>query len=324
MIYNKMSYYIIDGHCDTVHRFISKAGNYDFTRYNEVGQIDLPRLRKGGVKLQFFALYVESEFIPHGALLRCIQLVDGYYATMDNVKGDMETICNVAQLHQTINSSKAGGLLSVEGGEALEGDLSVLRVLFRLGVRSLGLTWNHQNQLAVGVGEGSKGNGLTSFGRAVVKEMNELGMLVDLAHINENGFYEAVALSSKPVIVSHANARAICDHPRNLTDNQLRVLKDNDGIIGLSFYPSFIHRESPSLDSLLDHFVHVAEIAGIDHMGFGSDFDGIDEAVKGLDDASFFHNLVEGLIGRGFTPEEMEKITSGNYLRILEQVLPAR
>ncbi len=318
-----MRYPIIDGHCDTVHRFISGTGSYDFTRYNKEGHIDLPRLRQAGVKLQFFALYIEPDYKPIGAVRRCMQLIDGYYRTVGRVQADLQTILNISHLHEAMNSNRIAALLSVEGGEALEGDLAVLRVLFRLGVRGLGLTWNQRNQLAVGVGEGIKGDGLTSFGREVIREMNNLGMIVDLAHINEKGFFEAISLSNRPVIVSHANARVLCDHPRNLSDSQLRALSENNGIIGLSYYPSFIHRESPSLEKLLDHFVHVATVAGVEHLGFGSDFDGIDKTINGLDDVSCLHHLVDGLISRGFTPKETEQITSENYLRVLNQVLPA-
>ncbi len=318
-----MRYPIIDGHCDTVHRFISETGNYDFTRHNKEGHIDLPRLRQGGIKLQIFALYIEQDFKPVGAVRRCLQLIDGYYRTVNRVQADLQTILNLSDLHEVINGSKIAALLSVEGGEALEGDLAVLRVLFRLGVRGLGLTWNQRNQLAVGVGKGLQGDGLTSFGREVVREMNNLGMIVDLAHINEKGFYEAMSLSNVPIIVSHANARALCDHPRNLSDSQLKALGENNGIIGLSYYPSFIHRESPSLEKLLDHFVHVAEVAGIEHLGFGSDYDGIEQTIKGLDDVSCLHQLVDGLISRGFTSKEIRQITSENYLRVLNQVLPA-
>ena len=308
----------MDGHCDTVRRFISTEGEYDFTRRNRAGHIDLPRLRDGGVKIQFFALYLE----PPEALQRCLQLIDGYYSTMLRCAKELQTIYTVADLKEVMQVNKIGVLLTVEGGEVLKGDLSVLHLLFKHGIRSLGLTWNRQNQLATGVGEGINGKGLTSFGRMVVRELNALGMIVDLAHINEKGFYDAISLSSTPIIVSHANARALCNHPRNLSDKQLRLVKENGGVVGMSFYPPFVHRKSPSLNKLLDHFVHVAEVAGVEHLGLGSDFDGIDQTVEGLDDVSCMPRLIEGLSARGFSPKEMEQIASRNYLRVIEKVLP--
>lgn len=318
----EMAYHLVDGHCDTVGRFVSAEGDFDFTCRNRTGHIDLPRLRDGGVKIQFFAIYIENEFKTLGAMQRCLQLIDGYHSTMLRCAKELQTIHTAADLKEVMQVNKIGALLAVEGGEALEGDLAVLRMLFHLGIRSLGLTWNQQNELATGVGEGIKGNGLTSFGRRVVRELNTLGMLVDLAHINEKGFYDAISLSDAPIIVSHTNARALCNHPRNLSNEQLRLVKENGGVVGISFYPPFVHQESPSLNKLLDHFVHVAEIAGVEHLGLGSDFDGIDQTVEGLDDVSCLHRLIEGLSARGFSPKETEQIASKNYLRVIEKVLP--
>jgi membrane dipeptidase len=148
-------------------------------------------------------------------------------------------------------------------------------------------------------------------------------MVIDLAHINEAGFREALAESRAPVIVSHANARAICDHPRNLSDDQLRRLRDCGGVIGLTFYPEFVASQNATIDNLLDHFVHVAAVAGIDHLGFGSDFDGIEQVLEGLEDVTGMPRLVEELRRRGFSAADIEKITSRNFIRVLEKVLPA-
>jgi len=196
-------------------------------------------------------------------------------------------------------------------------------MLFRLGIRSLGLTWNHQNQLATGVGKGVQGEGLTTFGRQVVREMNNLGMVIDLAHINEAGFYDAVCESSEPVIVSHSNARALCDHPRNLSDEQLRKIKEADGVIGLNFYPEFVSAEKATISKLIDHFVHIAEVAGIDHLGIGSDFDGIDQVIPDLEDVTKVPRLIGELSKHGFSAADIEKITSKNFLRVLNKVLPS-
>jgi membrane dipeptidase len=165
---------------------------------------------------------------------------------------------------------------------------------------------------------------LTALGRKVVREMNRLSMIVDLAHINEKGFYDTLKVSSKPVIVSHANARAICDHPRNLSDDQLRALRDASGVIGLSFCPDFVDKKRATIERLLDHFVHVAEVAGVNHLGFGSDFDGIEAVIPGLEDVTAMPTLVNGLAARGFSHCEIEKITSKNFLRIVNDILPAK
>jgi len=153
--------------------------------------------------------------------------------------------------------------------------------------------------------------------------MNCLGMLVDLAHINRQGFFEALETSSAPVVVSHANAWAVCDHFRNLSDDQLRALSQAGGVIGMSCCPYFVDSKNPTMDKLLDHFVHAAEVAGVDHLGIGSDFDGIEQVIEGLEDVTGLPRLIKGLAGRGFSREEIDKITHKNFIRVLEKVLPA-
>jgi membrane dipeptidase len=318
-----MSFSIVDAHCDTVRLFEEKKVTYDFKRWNKTGHLDLPRLKKAGFLLQVFALYIEEEYKPVGSLKRALQLLDLLDRNLGRCQSDLEIIYSKADLDELIKSGKTGVLISIEGGEALEGELAVLRMLFRLGVRGLGLTWNQENQLAVGVGNGVGGKGLTALGRRVIREMNRLGMIVDLAHINEKGFHDALAMSSKPVIVSHANARALNNHPRNLSDEQLKALGHAGGFIGLSFCPDFVDLKNATIDRLLDHFVHIAEVTGIDHLGFGSDFDGIEMLIPGLEDVTALPTLVKGLAARGFNRNEIEKITAKNFLRLLDQILPA-
>ena len=315
-------YNIIDAHCDTV-GFFQENSDYDFLTRNNQHHIDLPRLKESGIILQFFALYIKDEYKPVGSLAYCLRLLDNYYRTLERCPDDLETIYSGTDLNNTLNNSKIAALLSVEGGEALEGELAVLRMLFRLGIRAIGLTWNQQNQLATGIGEDNPQESLTPFGRQVIREMNRLGMLVDLAHINRQGFFDALITSSAPVVVSHANARAICDHPRNLADDQLRALRDIDGVIGMSCCPDFVDPSRPTTDKLLDHFVHVAEVAGVDHLGIGADFDGIKEVIAGLEDVTGLPRLAEELSKRGFSREEIDKITHKNFIRVLEKVLPA-
>ena len=318
-----MSFPLIDAHCDTVRLFASRKKDYDFKRRNNCGHLDLPRLKDAGFLLQIFALYIEEEYKPVGSLKRALQLLDLLIANLARCRNETTVILSRPDLAALKDQQKIGVLISIEGGEALEGEVAVLRMLFRLGIRALGLTWNQENQLAVGVGNGSGGRGLTALGRRVIRELNRLGMLVDLAHINEKGFDQALETSSKPVVVSHANARQLCDHPRNLSDRQLKALADNKGVIGLSFCPAFVDQHQATVDRLLDHFVHVAEIAGVDSLALGSDFDGIESVIPGLEDVSALPSLVEGLGNRGFSAQEIAKITSVNMLRVLAENLPA-
>lgn len=319
-----MLYTIVDGHCDTVRLFELNRKEYEFTKHNDRGHIDLPRLQACGIRLQIFALYIEEKYKPVGSLKRALQLLELFYRNMALCRNDLKLIYSRRDLAELLQEDKTGVLISIEGGEALEGDIGVLRMLFRLGVRGLGLTWNQENQLATGVGNGVGGKGLSALGRKVIKELNRLGMIVDLAHINEKGFYDALKVSSKPVIVSHANARAICDHPRNLSDDQLRALRDAGGVIGLSFCPDFVDKKRTTIERLLDHFVHVAEVAGVNHLGFGSDFDGIETVIPGLEDVTAMPTLVKGLAARGFSHCEIEKITAKNFLRVVNDILPVK
>ncbi len=310
----------VDAHCDTVHYFQGVKGSYVFSRRNECAHLDLPRMEEGGVRAQFFALFVEPRYGPCGALKRCIQLLDSYYETVGQCSSRLETVGSYNELLRVNGEGKIAAVLTVEGGEVLEGALEVLRILYRLGIRGLGLTWNNRNQLADGVDEPEGSGGLTRFGREVVKEMNNLGMMIDLAHISEKGFFDVMMLTSGPVIVSHANTRMVCGHRRNLTDEQLRALRENGGVIGISFCPSFIGGEDATLDKLLDHFEHAADIAGIDHLGIGSDFDGVEKTIPLLEDVSCLPVLTEGFLRRGFSERDVQKILGENFLRVMGKV----
>lgn len=313
---------VVDGHCDSVHLFCGLKGPYRFAGENRVGHVDLPRLKKGGVNIQFFALYIEPEFTPHAALERTKMLVEHFYREVRENKEKVSVVLDWQGVEKTLAVDKLAAVLTLEGGEALNGSVGVLQELFGLGLRGLGLTWNGRNLLADGVGVSNAG-GLTDCGREIVREMNRLGMLVDAAHLAPRGFYELLDCSAAPVVVTHANAAAICKHRRNLDDGQLRILREKGGVVGMSFYPPFIHdRGHASLDHLLDHFCYIAEHFGVEILGLGSDYDGIPEAVAGLDDVSRLPVLTRGLLARGFSAEEVRKILGGNFLRVMKNVFP--
>ncbi len=312
---------IVDAHCDTVHYFTRVKEVYDFTQKNTLAQLDLPRMETGGVKVQFFALYIEPVYKPGKALKRSLQLLDCFYQTVRPASERLEAVYTYADLLRVNKEGKIAAILTIEGGEALEGDLGVLRMLFRLGIRGLGLTWNQRNELADGVGERGTGGGLTGFGKKVIKEMNALGMMIDLAHISPAGYYDVLKTTAAPVIVSHANAQKICSHPRNLTADQLKALRENGGVVGLTFYPDFVHDKNPDLNILLDHFEYISETAGIDHLGIGSDFDGMQgKILKGLPDVSCLPSLIRGLRARGFNEKDLQKILYGNFLRVIKEI----
>ncbi|HHZ16986.1 MAG TPA: dipeptidase [Peptococcaceae bacterium] len=340
---------IIDGHCDSLLE-LYKSGR-SFWRRNLLGHLDWVRLQEGGLKLQFMAIYIEPQYKPVGALCRALELIDYYQSLVREGAGKLLTVkhkqdlpgrrkdatkqqedwpeVQKESLEGQENSSgrqdkaSLGVLLSIEGGEALEGKLSSLRLLFQLGIRSLTLTWNQRNQLADGVGESGTKGGLTAFGREVVREMNRLGMLIDLAHLSESGFWDVLSLTEKPVAVTHTCCFALHRHPRNLTNEQLLAIKNNQGIVGINFYPTFLGKQKKiTLDQVVEHLEHAVSVCGVEHVGLGSDFDGIETVPRGLEDVSKLPALSEKLLQRGWKREEVEKIMGGNFLRVLETVLP--
>jgi membrane dipeptidase len=310
---------VVDAHCDTLVAILDQRRL--FFCENELGHLDLPRLRRGGVKVQFFAAFVHPQF-RGGYLRRTASLVDVFYREVVSLPG-VTVVLGDDDIGRVLSAGadQVAAVLAVEGGEALEGSLAVLRTLYRLGVRSLGLTWNGRNELADGVGEAGSDGGLTDFGRTVVAEMNRLGMLIDLAHIAERGFRDVLEVSEKPIIVSHANVRSRCDHPRNLTDAQIKALAARGGVLGITFVPDFVDRSKPSLDRVLDHIEHVIQIGGPDCVGFGSDFDGFQGCLPGLEHAGRMGNLGAGLRKRGYSEADIAKILGGNLLRVLREIL---
>ncbi len=313
---------VVDGHCDTLlELLVKKRSFWDDKRR---GHLDWRRAREGQINLQFMACYLEPEYKPYGALSRALELLDHFHGVQAEgaAQGqELDILLTKDQLAQ-IKPDSFHVLLSIEGGEALEGKLSNLRILHRLGFRSLTLTWNQRNEIADGVGEKDGKGGLTTFGKAVIREMNRIGMLIDVSHLNEAGFWDVLEYSAKPVAASHSCCRALCDHPRNLSDSQLKALKENGGIIGINFYPGFLGKGQVTVEQVIEHIEHAAEVAGVESVGLGSDFDGIDSVPAGLEDAGKLPVITEKLIKRGWKEGEVKKVLGGNFLRVLSDVLP--
>ncbi|MCL4425648.1 MAG: dipeptidase [Firmicutes bacterium] len=312
---------VVDAHCDTLLPLV--RGQKTLTQRSEAGHIDLPRLQEGGVKVQFFAAYVEADYKPDRALKRAIQLFDVFFEQIREAPQAITPATNMAEIKTAVAAGQVAAILAVEGGEAIQGDLGVLRMLYRLGVRSLGLTWNQRNDIADGVGEARTRGGLTEFGVKVVQEMNRLGLLVDVAHLSEAGFWDVCDVSEKPFVASHANSYALCPHRRNLKDEQIQALAEKGGVMGITFAAGFVDEEEKkaTLARVLDHVEHVVSLVGPDHVGLGSDFDGTRKVAAGLEDVTRLPAITEGLWKRGFGEEDVRKILGGNFLRVLEEVM---
>ncbi|MDD4237154.1 MAG: dipeptidase [Desulfotomaculaceae bacterium] len=308
---------VVDAHCDTLTVLLEQ--NRRLGQLAGHGHLDLPRLKMGGVKVQFFAAFISPEF-KYAPLKRVLELIDNFLLEIAENPKDVHHVKNLDDIYQACHTGKVAALLTVEGGECLEGSTGVLRQLYTLGVRGLTLTWNNRNELGNGV-KAREINGLTTFGLTVVEELNRLGALIDVSHLSEEGYWDVLQYSRQPVIASHSNCKALCNHPRNLSDEQIRALAENGGVMGITFVPDFLGGEKPSLKEVLNHIDHAVAVGGVDCVGLGSDFDGTEKLALGLEDCSLWPTITGHLIDRGYRDGEVEKIIGGNFLRVIGQVL---
>jgi len=291
------------------------------------GQIDIPRIREGGVDCLLFAMYVSPMYTAR--LRRLIQMLDAFHAELEKNKDQITLATSHREIVKIVKEGKIAAVITIEGGEPLEGSIEALRIAYRLGVRSMTLTHFPRNELGDGSGADS-GSHLTEFGREVVLEMNQLGMIVDVSHINQTGFWDILELTEAPVIATHSNCKTLCGHHRNLTDDQIKALAENGGVMNLSFCGGFIKDsvgfgdpealKKVTVDDWLDHLDHAVGLVGTGHVGIGSDLDG-GCGFPGLDDVSRFPTLTEGMVARGYSDNDIEKILGANDLRVFKRVL---
>ena len=330
--------HVVDTHNDTIlHLITSPPFTSDGTgtqpprrtlgERSEHGQIDLPRIKEGGVDCLLFAMYVSP--LHTSRLLRLVQMLDKFHMELEKYPEQIALATSYSDIMKAYAEGKTAAVITIEGGEPLEGKIESLRAAYRLGARSLTLTHFPRNELGDGSGADS-GSHLTEFGAEVVKEMNRLGMIVDISHLNETGFWDVMELSSDPVIATHSNCKALCSHHRNLTDDQIKALADKGGVINLSFCAGFIKDgvgfgdpealSKVTVNDWLDHLNHAVELVGADHVGVGSDLDG-GCGFPGLDDVTKFPTLTEGMVSRGYSEEDIVKILGGNNLRVFKKIL---
>jgi membrane dipeptidase len=311
---------VVDTHIDTILQVV--AGKRRFEERSAEGHVDLPRLREGGVDVQVFAMYIEPQYKPDRALARALHLIDAYYELIARSEGALCHCNTVAEIEAAVARGQIAAILSIEGGEPVQTDLALARALHRLGVRALGLVWNERNFIADGVGELRTQSGLTNFGVALVQEMNRIGLLVDVSHLNERGFWDVAEVATRPFVASHSNARQVCDHPRNLWDDQIRALARAGGVMGMNFAAGFVDRdpERATLERVIDHVDHICGLVGPDHVGLGTDYDGIGRTPTGLEDVTRLPNFTEALLRRNYREADVRKILGGNYLRVFRAV----
>jgi len=316
---------IIDGHTDYVLSLLETGR--DFLTESDSGHVDLPRARRGNVAAMLSAVFIRDAYLPGQALARTLRAVDRLLETIAASGGRMQLVTNVAELERCLRDGTFGAILHFEGAEAIDPEFAVLRLGYRLGLRSLGLTWSRPNIYAEGVGPEDRGRGLTQLGRALVRACNELGVLLDVSHLNDAGFWDVIECSTQPVVASHSNCRALCPVPRNLTDEQIRALAAKGGLLGINFHVGFLRAgaerpEDVSLGDVIAHIDHVAELVGVDYVAFGSDFDGA-TMPRDLPDVAALPRLVEALLRHGYDDAAVSKICYENWLRVFRTVWQA-
>jgi membrane dipeptidase len=357
---------LIDGHNDlpwSLHEKVrGKLDSLDIraTRPKDSLSTDLVRLRAGGVGGQFWSVYVPVELPGPEAVVAVTAQIDLVHRMVQRYPDALELALTAADIRRIHKSGRVASLIGVEGGHCIDNDLGVLRQLYAIGARYMTLTHNKDTDWADSCSDEPKHGGLTPFGAAVVREMNRLGMLVDLSHVSPETMNDALDVSAAPVIFSHSAAWALTDHVRNVPDDVLRRLPKNGGVVMVCFVPRFVSREvfawdaeeaaekgrleirfpghaklveeklrewrtshpSPhaTVSQVADHIDHVVQVAGIDHVGLGSDFDGMPEPPAGLEDVSKFPALLDELLRRGYSEEKVKKVAGLNVLRVMTEV----
>ncbi len=313
---------IFDAHNDLLLSAIKRS--VDVLWRNTSGHSDIPRLMEGGVNAQVLALFIPTDELPSGPLRYTLHLMDILFRILEENKDELILARKAADIKRAKEEGKLAFILSMEGAEGLEEDFSTLRMLYRLGLRMVGIAWSRRNKAADGVTEEGLDEGLTPYGEELVRELNRLGIIIDVSHLAPKGVAQVLKLSKHPVVASHSNAYALCPHYRNLTDAQIKAIAEKGGVIGVNFVPRFLSTrpEKATIEDVLDHIEYIVRVGGIESVGLGSDFDGFtDPPPKGIEDATCFPRIADGLLRRGYSEDQVEKIMGSNFLRVFEEVV---
>lgn len=305
----------IDLHCDTAYRMIKE----NLSINDDACKVNIEKLKKGGALAQTFAFFVdlEEEKDPYDAFT---SMYNNFIKEVDKNKDKIEIVRNRDELKQCNNNGKIGAFLSIEEGEVLKGDVSKVLDVYEKGIRMLTLTWNYENSIGYpNVNFKYKDKGLKEKGIEIVNEMERVGIIPDCSHLSDGGFYDLSKICKKPFIATHSNARAIKNHPRNLTDDMIKILSNKGGVMGLNFCSDFVAEdEVTKVLNIAKHAKHIKNVGGIDVLSIGSDFDGIENEVE-IKDTSEMYKLYYGLKKEGFTDDDIEKVFYKNIIRVLKE-----
>lgn len=285
-------------------------------------QVDIPKLRRGAVDGTFFALYTAPELHPDQATRHALDMLAAVYDALEAFPEQLALATSSSDAARNRAAGRISIFLGMENAAPIQESLSLLRLFHHMGVRYVTLTHNGDNAVADSAAEGQRWGGLSPFGREVVREMNRLGMLVDLSHASDATFWDALKTSQAPIVATHSCCRALCGHRRNLSDDMLRALGERDGYVGINFYPHFLSEDPSQADvhTIADHIDHAVALAGLSHVGIGSDYDGIEITPRGMENVSRLGVLEEELRRRGYAAAETELIMGGNLLAVLDRV----
>lgn len=319
----------IDMHCDTIYALVNKkpclnksiAINESETLYKNSLSVDIKKLKTSNSIAQFFALFINlTETKP--PLKTALNMLDFFYNELEKYSDFIEIAKNYEDINKNLSKNKISALLTIEEGAALEGSLYNLRNFYRLGVRLITLAWNIPNEIGFpNCKKEFMNKGLTPFGLEVMEEMNKLKMIIDVSHLSDGGFYDVVKHSKSPFVASHSNARAITDHPRNLTDEMIKILSNKGGVMGINFEKTFLGQsEEGKISEMIAHIRHIRNVGGIDVLCIGSDFDGI-ETPSEIKSSNEIEKLISALKKDGFHENEIEKILYKNALRVIKETL---
>jgi membrane dipeptidase len=364
---------VIDTHADTPQRFVDDNFDIGNNDPNDVGHISLAKAKAGNLGAEFFSIWVDPETNKGRYVERTLDLIDSVYEQAEHHPDQMMMAFSTTDIERAHKEKKLAALMGIEGGHSMESDMRLLRDYYRLGVRYMTLTWSNTNDWGDSSGDiddpkVQHHNGLTDFGKQVVLEMNRLGMMVDISHVADKTFWDAIAVSKAPVIASHSCARALVNAPRNMTDDMLRAVAKNGGVVDVNFFSGFTDQKywdvqkaqakaqqaaidayvaklraegkpvtymdvdrlerqwtaklpRPPFKALIDMIDYMVKVAGVDHVGLGSDFDGVSGATPtGMDSAADLPKITQALIDRGYSAEDIHKILGGNVLRVFKEV----
>ncbi len=312
-----MRHQVFDLHCDTSYELCEKKQNLG----KNLLQIDLERMEEYDTYIQVFAAYVDKKTIPISPMKHCLRLIHRMRKEIADSEGRINLITNKTELNHVASGCGHGAILSIEGGEALEGDLSAIKMYYDLGVRLITLTWNWANELADGVME-PNGGGLTPFGRKAVSVMETMGILIDVSHLSEQGFWDVAEITKKPFVASHSCVKRLCSHPRNLTDAQIRCLIQRRGGIGINFFPEFLSNSGRcKMEEIVKHMEYIFNLNGENSVGIGSDFDGLaylPEDINGIEDVK---KIISCMESHGWSETMIYKVLFGNFHRIFLEIM---